>query len=100
VCVFLGSDVINYTVSWSRLIYASSFPPRQIVTRIKVELTARELNLVKANMEYAIQNCPVEGGIIDVDGHISSEVFYRALLKKLKGVQVESSIAWISATRS
>jgi ferredoxin len=54
-----------------------------------VELSAEELKLVKANLSYAIENCPVEGGIMTEDGTLSSEESFKAMLKKLEAVQVK-----------
>jgi hypothetical protein len=59
------------------------------VRKNRVILSSDELMLAKANITYAIENCPVEGGIIDIDGHLSSEGFYKALLEKLKAIQVK-----------
>ena len=53
-----------------------------------MELSAEELKLVKANLAYAIENCPVEGGIMTEDGTLSSEESFKAMLKKLDAVQI------------
>jgi hypothetical protein len=58
-------------------------------SRNRVILSSDELMLARANITYAVENCPVDGGIIDIDGHLSSESFYKALLEKLKAVQVK-----------
>jgi hypothetical protein len=52
-----------------------------------VELSAEELRLIKANLAFAIENCPVEGGIVTEDGTFSSRDSYEALLKKLESAQ-------------
>jgi hypothetical protein len=58
-------------------------------TRSKtVELSAEELGLIKANLAFAIENCPVEGGIVTEDGTFSSRDSYEALLRKLEPVPV------------
>jgi hypothetical protein len=59
------------------------------VRKKRVILNSDELMLARANITYAVENCPVEGGIIDIDGHLSSEGFYKALLEKLRAVQVK-----------
>ena len=61
----------------------------ETVTKNRVVLSSDELMLVRANITYAVENCPVEGGIIDIHGHLSSEGFYEALLEKLKAVQIK-----------
>jgi hypothetical protein len=53
-----------------------------------VELSAEELRLVKANLTFAIENCPIEGGITTEDGRFSSRDAFEALLKKLGAVQI------------
>ncbi len=58
---------------------------------ITVELTDRELKLVRANIAYAIENCPVDGGIMTEDGHFSSKDEYDKLLKKVKAIPVETA---------
>ena len=57
--------------------------------RITVELSAEELNLAKANMAFALENCPVEGAITTEDGSFSSRDSYEVLLKKLQVVQIK-----------
>lgn len=54
-----------------------------------IELTDKELRLAKANVAYAIENCPVEGGIMTEKGNFSTKVSFEALLKKLRGVAVK-----------
>lgn len=54
-----------------------------------VELTDKELRLAKANVAYALENCPVEGGIMTEDGRFSSEESFKALLEKLKAMDVK-----------
>lgn len=61
----------------------------EAATSKRVVLTEDELKLVRANIGYAVENCPVEGGIIDIHGHLSSETFYKALLGKLNAVQAK-----------
>jgi len=50
-----------------------------------VELSAEELRLIKANLAFAIENCPVEGGIVTEDGRFASGELVTTLLEKLKG---------------
>lgn len=54
-----------------------------------VELTDKELRLAKANVAYALENCPVEGGIMTEAGHFSTKQSFEALLKKLQTVTVK-----------
>jgi ferredoxin len=54
-----------------------------------VELTEREVRLARANIAYAIENCPVDGGIVTEDGHLSSPQIYEALKSKLQSVEVK-----------
>jgi len=54
-----------------------------------IELTERELKLVRANVNYAIENCPVDGGIMTEDGHFSTKDYYDGLHNKLNGISVK-----------
>jgi hypothetical protein len=54
-----------------------------------VELSAEELRLAKANLTFAIENCPIEGGITAEDGSFSSRDSFEALLKKLQAMQIK-----------
>ena len=56
-----------------------------------IELTDRELKLIRANIAYAIENCPVDGGIMTEDGHFSSKEYYDELHKKLKALTVTTT---------
>jgi len=56
-----------------------------------IELTDRELKLVRANIAYAIENCPVDGGIMTEDGHFSSKEYYDKLQKKMRALPVKTS---------
>ena len=56
-----------------------------------IELTDRELKLVRANIAYAIENCPVDGGIMTEDGHFSSKEYYDKLKKKMTALPVKKS---------
>jgi ferredoxin len=53
-----------------------------------LELTDSELKLVRANLAYAIENCPVDGGIVTEDGHLSTPEKYEGLQRKMKTLQV------------
>jgi hypothetical protein len=53
-----------------------------------IELTDKELRLAKANIAYALENCPVEGGIMTEAGHFSTKGYFERLLKKLQTVTV------------
>jgi hypothetical protein len=55
-----------------------------------IELSDKELRLAKANVAYALENCPVEGGIMTEAGHFSTKESFEALLKKLQSVTVKS----------
>jgi rRNA maturation protein Nop10 len=54
-----------------------------------IELTDKELRLAKANVAYALENCPVEGGIMTEAGHFSTKESFETLLKKLQAVAVQ-----------
>ena len=54
-----------------------------------IELTDKELRLAKANIAYAIENCPVEGGIMTEAGRFSTKESFEKLLKKLQAVAVQ-----------
>jgi hypothetical protein len=54
-----------------------------------IELSDKELRLVKANLSYALENCPVEGGIMTGTGDFSTKQSFETLLKKLQAVQVK-----------
>lgn len=57
---------------------------------VTVEITRHELGFIKANIVYALENCPVdEGDVIDVDGHLSSRAYYMQLLEKLKAIEAK-----------
>ena len=53
------------------------------------ELTDKELRLAKASVAYALEDCPVEGGIMIESGHFSTKQSFEALLKKLQAVAVK-----------
>jgi hypothetical protein len=54
-----------------------------------IDLTNKELRLAKANVAYALENCPVEGGIMTEAGHFSTKESFETLLKKLQTVSVQ-----------
>jgi len=54
-----------------------------------IELTDKELRLAKANVAYALENCPVEGGIMTEAGHFSTKASCETLRKKLQAVAVQ-----------
>ncbi len=54
-----------------------------------IKLTERELRLAKANVAYALENCPVEGGIMTEAGHSSTKESFDTLLKKLQAVETK-----------
>lgn len=49
-----------------------------------VALSAEEIEIVQANLRFAIENCPTEGGILLEDGTTSTEQSVKDLLKKLE----------------
>jgi rRNA maturation protein Nop10 len=49
-----------------------------------IELTDKELRLAKANVAYALENCPVEGGMMTEDNQFSTKNDFGALRQKLK----------------
>jgi hypothetical protein len=54
----------------------------------KIELTAEELMLSRAQLSYAIDLCSVEG-IYTNDGRANDRSYYQSLLGKLKAVQTQ-----------
>lgn len=54
-----------------------------------IELTDKELRLAKANVAYALENCPVEGGIMTEAGRFSTKESFETLRKKLQAVAVQ-----------
>ena len=47
-------------------------------------LSVQEKEIILANLRFALENCPLEGGILIEDGTTSSEQSVRTLLKKLE----------------
>jgi len=58
---------------------------------IAVDLTDSELRLIKANIAYAIENCPVDGGIMTEDGQFSTKDYYDHLQEKVTAIPVKSA---------
>lgn len=56
-----------------------------------IELTEQETRLARANIAYAIENCPVDGGIVTEDGQLSSPQLYEALKNKLQAIGLKST---------
>jgi len=56
-----------------------------------IELTEQETRLARANIAYAIENCPVDGGIMTEDGQLSSPQLYEALKNKLQAIDLKST---------
>jgi hypothetical protein len=54
-----------------------------------IELTEQETRLARANIAYAIENCPVDGGIVTEDGHLSSPEMFEALRNKLQAINLK-----------
>ncbi len=56
--------------------------------RIEVRpiFSAEELEVAKANLTFALENCPVDGGIVTEDGDTSSRESVEALLRRLEAV--------------
>jgi hypothetical protein len=58
--------------------------------RGNVELTAEELKLAKANVQYAIDTCSPDGIQAD-DGQSADKSLYEALLNKLNAIQIQAT---------
>ena len=56
-------------------------------TEYEPMLSAEESGVAKANLRFALENCPVDGGILTEDGSTSSRESVEALLKKLESVE-------------
>lgn len=56
-----------------------------------IELTEQETRLARANIAYAIENCPVDGGIVTEDGQLSSPQSFEALKNKLQAIDVKQT---------
>ena len=56
-----------------------------------IELTEQETRLARANIAYAIENCPVDGGIVTEDGHVSSPQLFEALKNKLQAIDLRAT---------
>ena len=54
-----------------------------------IELAEQELKLARANIAYAIENCPVDGGIMTEDGQLSSTELYEPLKNKLQAIDLK-----------
>jgi len=60
---------------------------------VTIELTEQEAKLARANITYAIENCPVDGGIVTEDGHLSSPQMYETLKNKLQAINLKPTNA-------
>ncbi|MDG6971364.1 MAG: hemerythrin domain-containing protein [Nitrososphaerota archaeon] len=56
-------------------------------TELVAPLSREELSVVTANLRFALENCPVDGGVLTEDGSASSEESVRSLLKKLEAAK-------------
>ena len=56
-----------------------------------IELTEQETKLSRANIAYAIENCPVDGGIVTEDGQLSSPQLYETLKNKLQAIDLKQT---------
>jgi hypothetical protein len=56
-------------------------------TEYEPMLSAEELEVAKANLRFALEDCPVDGGVLIEDGGTSSRESVEALLKKLESVE-------------
>jgi len=52
-----------------------------------VMLSSDELGIVRANLRFALENCPVDGGILMEDGRTSTDDSVGALLEKLEAAK-------------
>jgi hemerythrin-like domain-containing protein len=52
-----------------------------------VTLSPEELGIAEASLRFALENCPVDGGILTEDGRTSSEESVEVLLKKLEAAK-------------
>ena len=60
----------------------------KLLTKRKVTLRAEELNIAKANMTFALANCPVENLTAEIHG--ASDIGdYQRLLERFKAVRVK-----------
>ena len=53
-------------------------------------LSDRELGVAKANLKFALENCPVDGGVEEEDGDTTSRESVEALLERLDAVGANS----------
>lgn len=76
----------NSSASQVQLILVNEMPKSIQTTQVEtgVVLSAEEMEIVQANLGFAIENCPTEGGILLEDGTTSTEQSVKDLLKKLK----------------
>jgi 5-bromo-4-chloroindolyl phosphate hydrolysis protein len=58
-----------------------------------IELTDKELKLIRANIAYAIENCTVEDKIMMENAQFSSKEMFQDLLKKLRIYDSKSAAA-------
>lgn len=56
----------------------------------EVKLSPEDLGIAKTNLRFALENCPVDGGILTDDEGTSSEESVRALLRKLDAIKARS----------
>ena len=56
-------------------------------TRVEVMLSPDDLGIVKTNLRFALENCPVDGGVLTEDGNTTSEESLRVLLRKLEAAK-------------
>lgn len=56
-------------------------------------LSAEELEVAKANLRFALENCPVDGGILIEDGGTTSRESVEGLLKRLEAVEARPTDA-------
>jgi len=52
-------------------------------------LSGEEVQVAKANVKFALENCPVDGGILMEDGCAGSRESLEVLLKKLQLVEAQ-----------
>ncbi len=58
-------------------------------TEMRPMLSAQELQVARANLRFALDNCPVDGGVLLEDGGTTSRESVEALLGRLEAIDVQ-----------
>lgn len=56
-------------------------------------LSAEEIGVAKANLRFALENCPLDGGILIEDGGTTSRESVEDLLGRLEAIEVRATDA-------